>query len=49
MAVKVLAEVTLVNVYPLAIAVVKADPDSATPSTVIDATEYPLDGVKVNA
>ena len=32
-------EVTLLNVYPLAIAVVKADPDRALPSTVIDATE----------
>ena len=38
-AVTVWVEVTLVKLYPLAIAVVKALPVSALPSMVIEATE----------
>ena len=40
---------TLVKLYPEAIAVASAAEESALPSTVIDATKKPVAGVKVKS
>ena len=40
--------ITLVKVYPEEIAAASSAEESAEPSTVTEATEYPVAGVKVN-